>query len=512
MMPASELQDFLPLSRVLSMGIEIDKVSFDADDHARFVERLDRQLEVLRGQLARPGFGQGPASMGAELELYIVDREGLPAYVNQTLLELARDPQLTLELNRYNLEYNLSPRRLDDGALLGTEREIVHKVETLSALAEPRDLSIVPIGILPTLRMLDFGEHCITDRQRYRALVSQLVRRRGSDFRIDINGAQPLQVAAANITLEGANTSFQVHLRVNPADYAATFNAVQLTTPLGLAISANSPGLFGHQLWDETRVPLFKQSIDTRHTDRYRWHEPPRVCFGHGWVRQGALELFEQTVRLYAPLLPVCEDNPQAGGSEAAAELAELRLHQGTVWLWNRPIYDDADGGHLRIELRALPAGPTAIDMVAGAALMLGLARGLRDRMDELLPALPFSLAEYNFYRAAQHGLAARLVWPSARQHGLRDASVTEILAEMLPVADDGLRALGVAQAERDRYLGVIDRRLSAGRTGASWQRDTVQRLLAAGVHKNAVQARMLDRYRELSHSNTPVAEWPSDA
>jgi gamma-glutamyl:cysteine ligase YbdK (ATP-grasp superfamily) len=494
------------------VGIEIDKTSFDAQDHARFAERLENQLEVLREQLASPGFGQGPASLGAELELYIVDREGLPAYVNHTLLELANDPQLTLELNKYNLEYNLSPRLLKDEAFLGTEREIVHKVETLSALAESQDVSIVPIGILPTLRMLDFGEHCITDRQRYYALVSQLMRWRGSDFHIDINGAEPLQLAAANITLEGANTSFQVHMRVDPADYAATFNAVQLVTPLGVAISANSPGLFGHQLWDETRVPLFKQSIDTRHTDRYRWNEPARVCFGHGWVRQGAMELFEQTVRLYPPLLPACEDSPQIARNGAPAELSELRLHQGTVWLWNRPIYDDAAGGHLRIELRALPAGPTAIDMVAGAALMLGLARGLRDRMDELLPALPFSLAEYNFYRAAQHGLAARLVWPSARQHGLRDASVSDILAEMLPVADDGLRALGVAQAERDRYLGVIDSRLSVRRTGASWQRDTVQHLLACGVHQNAVQARMLERYRELSSSNMPVAEWPIDA
>jgi gamma-glutamyl:cysteine ligase YbdK (ATP-grasp superfamily) len=491
------------------VGIEIDKTSFDAQDHARFAERLENQLEVLREQLASPGFGQGPASLGAELELYIVDREGLPAYVNHTLLELANDPQLTLELNKYNLEYNLSPRLLKDEAFLGTEREIVHKVETLSALAESQDVSIVPIGILPTLRMLDFGEHCITDRQRYHALVSQLMRWRGSDFHIDINGAEPLQLAAANITLEGANTSFQVHMRVDPADYAATFNAVQLVTPLGVAISANSPGLFGHQLWDETRVPLFKQSIDTRHTDRYRWNEPARVCFGHGWVRQGAMELFEQTVRLYPPCF-----RPARTARRSLATVRPLssrncvctraRCGCGTGRSMTTP---PADICVLR--LRALPAGPTAIDMVAGAALMLGLARGLRDRMDELLPALPFSLAEYNFYRAAQHGLAARLVWPSARQHGLRDASVSDILAEMLPVADDGLRALGVAQAERDRYLGVIDSRLSVRRTGASWQRDTVQRLLACGVHRKCsagADARTLPRAEQQQHAGCRVA------
>jgi hypothetical protein len=227
---------------------------------------------------------------------------------------LPNDPQLTLELNKYNLEYNLSPRLLEDEACWVRSARSCTSSRPVGAGRES-GCAIVPIGILPTLRMLDFGEHCITDRQRYHALVSQLMRWRGSDFHIDINGAEPLQLAAANITLEGANTSFQVHMRVDPADYAATFNAVQLVTPLVWQSAPTAPGLFGHQLWDETRVPLFKQSIDTRHTDRYRWNEPARVCFGHGWVRQGALELFEQTVRLYPPCCRPARRSPQIARS-----------------------------------------------------------------------------------------------------------------------------------------------------------------------------------------------------
>ncbi|WOJ94589.1 glutamate--cysteine ligase [Congregibacter variabilis] len=490
------------------MGIEINKTTFDAEDRRLFSQRLESQLQQLSTLIGSPGFGRPVETIGAELELYIVDADGKPAYLNDELCSAAADPQLTVELNKYNLEYNLSPQSLSDEGFLATEREVVAKLERLSALAAQRGAFTVPIGILPTLAHNDLGDHCITDRQRYRALVAQLIAWRGSDFHININGADPLQMTMANITLEGANTSFQVHQRVSPKDYAATFNAIQMTTPLAIAISANSPGLFGHQLWDETRIPLFKQSIDTRDMDRYRWSEPPRVCFGHGWVRSGAFELFEQTVRLYPPLLPAC-DAQLAQDSGHTPTLAELRLHQSTVWLWNRAIYDDADEGHLRIEMRSLPAGPTPVDMVAGAAFMLGLARGLRDDMDSLMSALPFHLAEYNFYRSAQHGLDARLVWPSLQQHRLRDASVVDIIAEMLPVADDGLRALGVAQAERDRYLGVIDARLSARRNGSSWQREATQALIARGRSKPNALKEMLTHYRVLSAQNIPVAEWP---
>lgn len=490
------------------MGIEINKTRFAADDRRIFSRRLESQLEQLSTVIAQPGFGGAADTMGAELELYIIDAEGRPAPINDALCEAVNDPQLTVELNKYNLEYNLSPQHLSDGGLGATEHELLEKLEQCASAAATQGASIVPIGILPTLQKTDLGDHCVTERQRYRALVAQLIAWRGSDFNININGVEPLQMTMANITLEGANTSFQVHQRVTPKDYAATFNATQLVTPLALAISANSPGLFGHQLWDETRIPLFKQSIDTREVDRYGWSEPPRVCFGQGWVRRGAFELFEETVRLYPPLLPACDKSPTQRHGVAPA-LAELRLHQSTVWLWNRPVYDDVDGGHLRIEMRSLPAGPTPIDMVAGAAFAMGLARGLRDDMDALMAALPFHLAEYNFYRAAQHGLESRIVWPDPKHQGLRDVALIDVIARLLPLADDGLSKLGVARAERDRYLSVIEARLSARRNGAVWQRHATEALITAGQRKSDALRNMLSLYRELSAQNIPIAEWP---
>ena len=492
------------------MGIDIDKTSFGATDHQAFSARLEENLDALRQLLTQPGFGEGPATLGSELEMYIVDDAGNPLYANQEIEAAANDPQLTLELNRYNLEFNLSPYRLDDSAFASTEREILASLERLRVVAARHGGRIVPIGILPTLRQADFGPHCITGRKRYHALVDQLIRRRGDKFRIDINGDDPLKVELADITLEGANTSFQVHYRVTPEEFADTFNAVKMVTPLVLALGANSPALFGHRLWHETRVPLFKQSIDTRHVDRYSSREPARVNFGQGWVRRGACELFREVVRIYPPLLPVCSSVSPADDLAAGRtpSLAELRLHQGTVWLWNRPIYDDTDGGHLRIEMRALPAGPSALDMVANAALFVGLAQGLRPHINELLPGLPFSRAEYNFYRAAQHGLDAKLLWPDSNRSDYRERAVTEILAELLPVARAGLGAIGVSAAECERYLGVIEQRLERRQTGALWQHRRLAQLrgempLAEALHE------MLENYMEYSMRNLAVAEWP---
>lgn len=270
------------------MGIEIDKTTFVAEDRRRFQTALEANLDALEGLLARPEFGRGCRSLGSELEMYIVDQQGFPLRLNEEILAATGDDQLTLELNQYNLEYNLSPVAIEAGAFIATEREILDKLAQVRAVAASFDGRIVPIGILPTLRESDFGAHCITNRKRYHALVSQLLQRRGGQFRIDIDGQNRLQLDMSDITLEGANTSFQVHYRVAPQDYADTFNAIQLMTPLALAVGANSPMLFGHQLWHETRIPLFKQAIDTRQLDRYGWNEPARVNFGQGWVRRGA--------------------------------------------------------------------------------------------------------------------------------------------------------------------------------------------------------------------------------
>lgn len=494
------------------MGKEIAENGFSSDSYRQFERKLQSNLLALSQLLQKKEFGRcrnDSLRFGAELEMYIVDQQGKPLPINQTLLDCAQDPLLTLELNRYNLEFNLKPHTLSERPFESTEQQILKQLSRLNQLAEPFSGRVVPIGILPTLKPCHLGSLFMTDRERYRVLVAQLLRNRGCDFSIHINGHNPLRMLMGDITLEGANTSFQVHYRVESEDYINTYNAFQLVTPLVLAMSANSPMLFGHQLWQETRIPLFKQSIDARVKDRYQWHEPARVGFGQGWLRQSPLEAFQQSAFLYPPLLPICSDeDPQQILAEGKTpELNELKLHQGTVWSWNRPVYDPADNGHLRIEMRVLPAGPTAIDMVANAAFYIGLAESYKDQMPDLLSAMPFSLAEYNFYRSAQYGLQAEIIWPDTFPSGCKQQPITQVIEQNISRAEEGLQAIGITSEEINKYLTVIVNRLSKQTTAAHWQIKTLDK-----YHQQTSKAKslplMLEEYIANSRSNRPVSEW----
>jgi hypothetical protein len=313
-------------------------------------------------------------------------------------------------------------------------------------------------------------------------------------------------VVRDNIVLQGANTSFQVHLRVDPADYVAAFNAAQLATAPALAVAGNSPMFLGHLLWEETRIALFEQAADDRDAPG-RERLVSRVAFGTDWLRGSALELFEESVRHHEPLLPICGDQDPLLALEAAGvpRLDELRLHQGTVWRWNRAIYDSGFGGHLRIEMRPLPAGPTVVDMAANAAFLLGLTLALAPTAGSWTRQLLFARAHANFYDAARLGLEAELEWPGP-DGGSERVGAAELVRRLLPEARRGLVEAEVDEDEADRLLGVIGERAATGQTGAVWQR----RALAGfeGGRERAAAA-MLERYLELQAAGDPVHGWP---
>jgi gamma-glutamyl:cysteine ligase YbdK (ATP-grasp superfamily) len=491
----------------MARGIELD--DFTDQDYIRFQERLHQHLSILHGLVEQPGFGLGPTSIGAELELSIVDREGLALPINQILQAEARDPRLQLELDRFNLEYNLTPVPATGRPFTTIENEMTAALAALGARAAVHGGRIVPVGILPTLRAQDLDSSMLTDLPRYHALSRGFREMRQRPVEIRIDGEDPLSLICPDITLEGANNSFQVHLRVEPGRFAAMYNAAQLATPLALAVGANSPTFLGHRLWDETRVALFKKTMDHRDLDATRWRPLPRVSFGHGWVRRGAPELFTEAVSHFRPLLPVLseEESVPEMSRDGIPRLDELRLHQGTVWRWNRAIYDPGCGGHLRIELRALPAGPTPRDMVASAALLLGLTTALSGEVDRVLPSFPFHYAEYNFYRAAQQGLDARLLWPSPSPPSPREVPVRVLLRELLSTAEAGLASLGVEESEIRGQMGVIRGRLEMGITPARWQRQTLARLERSCSRPEAL-AGMLEAYIDEASRGRPVHEW----
>jgi len=488
------------------MGLNIDQTDFSPAQFSQFRRQLDTDLEVLANLLRQPGFGVGPASFGAELELYLVRPEGRPACLNRELQQALRDPAFTLELNRYNLEYNASPTAAAGTPFATLRRELDDALARVRRQAGEHGADCVAIGILPTLAAGDFGDHVMTDEKRYQALTASLRRlRHGSPFEIHIHGEEQVQFTADHVTCEGANTSFQFHYRVNPVEFAATWNALQLLAPVIVAAGANSPLFLGRKLWHETRIPLFKQSVDNR-VHEHDWHLPSRVSFGHGWLRHSAWELFAEAVRLYEPLLPV---SAPATATEpgAAPKLHALRLHEGTTWYWNRPVYDHHDGGHLRIELRALPAGPTVTDMLANAAFAIGAAVALADSIDDLMTCLPFSIAQHNFYAAARNGLASALVWPDTRQSQPQEQQVTGIIHSLLPLAEQGLHRLGVEPSDFQPLLALVAARAEAGRNGASWQLQALDRLETRSNRPQALAA-MLNAYIDRQREGAPVTEW----
>jgi gamma-glutamyl:cysteine ligase YbdK (ATP-grasp superfamily) len=489
------------------MGLQIRREVFDDRDYSEFSARLTESLTALRSLLARPGFAEGPASLGVELELNLVDERGRPRPVNRLALESSNDPRLTLEIDRFNLEINSRPVPAQGEPFAALGRDLEGALAAAGRGAAKHGARIVTIGILPTLRAEDL---VLTDAARYRALSAGIRRMRHAPFRVHIEGVDQLDVEADDLTLEGANTSLQLHLRVPPAAFARTYNAAQIATAAALAVSANSPTFLGRQLWDETRIALFRQAADDRAALTDDDWRAARVSFGHGWVREGIAELFEETVAMHVPLLPfVSAEAPLACLSAGGVpRLDELALHNGTVWRWNRPVYDCAGGGNLRIEFRALPAGPTVLDMMASAAFLCGLTVGLAPDCNTLVHRIAFGQARRNFYRAARHGMEAELLWPSAEAPSPRPTTIFALFPRLLPVAQRGLAEIGVADAEIKRLLDVVAARVERRITGATWQRSMLRRL--GGICPESCE-RMLRRYAELSAEGRPLYEWPED-
>jgi len=492
------------------MGLAIERERFSAAEFARFSERLTESLAVLRAVFARPGFGRGEPSIGAEVELHLVDASCAPLAANAEVLASANDPRLTLEINRFNLEINTSPVALRGRPFASLKAELGDALAVVQRAARAHGARAVMVGILPTLRVAHLAEGVLSDAPRYRALSRTLRDMRGEPFAVSIKGRESVSAQCDDVALEGANASLQVHLRVEPELFARTFNAAQLAAAPVLAACANSPFFDGKGLWDETRIALFQQSVDTRLDARERARLPPRVSFGHGWSRD-AWGQFAENVALHPALLPACSDEDlsvalQDGGMP---RLEELRLHHGTVWNWNRAVFDPDGGGHLRIEHRLLPSGPTLVDMVANAALTLGLTLGLSADMETVAAIFPFAYAEQNLYLAARHGLSAELSWPSARAPSPRPRKARELVLELLPVAEAGLLAAGVAPDEARALLGIVRERVELGRTGAAVQREFVDRHEAEhGAGRERALSALVEWYLERAEQDVPVHLW----
>jgi hypothetical protein len=489
------------------MGRDIQAVKISDEDRRVYGERLRRSLEVLARMLRERAFEEAPAQVGLEIELNLVGAQAAPAMRNAQVLDAITDPDWETELGRFNLEINVPPRQLAGDALAGLERQIRCALNAADEKARATGSRLVMIGILPTLGEQHMSERALSDNERYRVLNEQVFAARGEDMRIQIDGAEQLLTYADSITPEAACTSAQLHLRVGPDAFAGYWNAAQAVAGVQVAVAANSPFLFGRELWHETRITLFQQATDARPEQLKRQGARPRVWFGERWITS-ALDLFDENVEFFPALLPICDDEDPLAALDVGAipNLGELSLHNGTVYRWNRPVYAAVDGRpHLRVENRVLPAGPSVADVMANAAFYYGLVRALAEEREPVWSRMPFTAAAGNLREAARYGLDARLFWP-----GLGEVPAAElVLRHLLPLAWEGLRRWDVDQPSADRLLGIIEQRCRTGQTGAAWQIGTVAAMTRRGASRQRALSLMTERYIEHMHTNEPVHAWP---
>lgn len=475
------------------MGQEIPAQHFHQRDFRRFERRLRAETDLLCAWIDESRFSTRPPMVGIELEAWLVDAQGRPAPANEAFLEALAMPTVVPELARFNIELNVAPQPLERRGLDALEGELAATWKRCVEVAQGMDLDVVAIGILPTLRDADLTGDNMSRMARYKALNEQVLRQRhGRATRLRIDGRQHIESSHHDVMLEAGTTSFQAHLQVTPADSTRYYNAALIASAPMVALAANSPFLFGRDLWDETRVPLFEQAVPVGSFEAGYGGAVPRVNFGTGYAGWSLAQCFRENVDLFPPMLPLAlDDDP--------TRLAHLRLHNGTIWRWNRPLigFDAPEVPHLRVEHRVMAAGTSIADMMANLAGFYGFVGRLAAMSRPPESGLAFDDARANFYAAARAGLEAPFTWLDGTRQPLRDF----VLGTLLPWAREGLAELGVASAIAERHLAVLDARARTGRTGSDWQRR-----MAATLDGDC--ARLTREYLLRQRTGRPVHEW----
>jgi CBS domain-containing protein/gamma-glutamyl:cysteine ligase YbdK (ATP-grasp superfamily) len=482
-----------------------------------FMKALLEDLRALALMLEEGRIDSGVTRIGAEQEMFLIDRYLRPAPVSLEVLKHASDERLTTEIARFNLEANLTPLELTNNCFRRLEQELEELIALARNSAATQGADILLSGILPTLQKSDLTLDNLTPLARYQELDRGVIRMRGGPLSIHIKGLDELHLTHDNIMMESCNTSFQVHFQSNAKEFAKHYNVAQAITAPVLAAAVNSPLLFGQRLWQETRVALFQHSTDERSHSQLARSQPTRVSFGDRWLENSIVELFHDQITRFRPIM-IGEPDENPFHVLARGEtplLSALRMHNGTVWRWNRACYGiTASVPHLRIENRALPSGPTIVDEIANTAFFTGLMLALPGVYGDITRRMSFDNAKLNFFRAARHGLDAHFQWIDGESHGV--ASL--ILDHLLPLARRGLSEAQVASKDIDKYLGIIEERVQSRQTGAAWimkslsgmegstSRDARQRRLTAAMLANQKQGQPVHRWPLIE--STQSEEW----
>lgn len=479
----------------------------DAKKHREFMVALLNDLRAIERMLAEGRFETGMRRIGAEQEMFLIDQHTwAPAKGALKMLEALQDPHFTTELGMFQLEANCAPQLFTGQGISTMHAELDLLMDKARNAANGLGMNAVLMGILPTLRKSDLGLDSMVPSPRYLALNKVVTDMRGGKFELSIKGLDELIIDHDSVMLEACNSSFQVHFQVDPSEFARMYNIAQVLAGPILSISANSPIVFGRRLWAETRIALFRQAVDTRsHTHQLRETEA-RVSFGTRYVKSSVVEIYREDIARFRTLVGTdLDEDPMAVLDRGEVpKLKALRIHNGTIYRWNRACFGMTDGKpHLRIENRVMPSGPSTVDEMASAALWFGLMAEMGAREEDVTRRIDFDQAGHNFYTAAREGLGSHFLWYDGEEVSARNL----MLDRLLPMAESGLRRHAIDDADIKRYLGVIDARVRTGRTGARWQFSSWMSLrdrATPGERANALVAATVTRQL----TGRPVSEW----
>jgi len=488
------------------MGDQHIKIAEQSDERRKFLRHLLHDVQALDIMADKGLFEKGITRIGAEQEFFIVDKHFKPSRHGPEILAKIQDPHFTTELARYNLEINLDPQVLNKNCFSRTERELSDLIRQADKVASSFGDSIVLAGILPSIDLRAIEMDYLTPNPRYAALGEIVKRMRGQDFELNINGVDELLLAHTNILFEACNTSFQVHLQTEAEEFVDQYNWAQTIAGPVLAIATNSPLLFGRELWSETRITLFQQSVDMRRRLHHLRERQQRVSLGHNWIRS-ITEVYKDDISRY-PLIfltQIEKDSLEVLHQGQIPELKALRIHNGTIWKWNRPCYGIMNGKpHLRIENRYLPSGPTVIDEISNMAFWVGLMKAMPAEYKNIWEKADFEDAKENFYKAARIGIQTGMTWDRSM------ISAQQLVLEiLLPLAKKGLEKCNIQSEDITRYLTVIEERTRSAKTGSRWMingfrtlkkemgREEATVTLTAAMHKRRLSGEPIHRWEE---------------
>lgn len=475
------------------------------EDKALYIHYLVKDLEALDQMLERGIIEKEPIRIGAEQEFCIATNRYFPNNNSIEILESIDDKHFTTEIGKFNLEVNSDPLELKTDCFSQLHNELKQMLLKAETAARLHDSKVVLTGILPTLRLKHIGENYMTDRPRYHVLNKALKASRREHFHIHIKGIDELNLIHDCVMLEACNTSFQTHLQINPDDFVNKYNWAQAISGPVLSSCTNSPVLFGRELWAETRIALFTQSIDTRSNSFIHNEKQSRVSFGADWERGSVTDIFKDNIARFRSLVSKEEhkDGLEILNSGKIPNLKALLMHNGTVYKWNRVCYGVGNGKpHLRIECRYIPSGPTLIDEIATMVFWVGLMLGQPKKYQNVEDKMDFRDVKNNFFRAARNGIECQFIWNN-KLVPARDL----LLNELLPIARKGLEEANIAASDIDKYLGVMERRIKL-QTGSQWMVKNYRNLQKTKTNFEALQNLTAYMHKHQLRDET-IDSWP---